>query len=96
MAKALFPEYKRIWYDDQYSTVDFFRTNEEGRTFIHWFEFCMTTLSPMILDDTCEYNEGDFPSILQDFRGYDLYHSETGDNFPHPVDYLYEFFKIMK
>lgn len=67
----------------------------------HWFEFCMTHLAEKILDNTREYDEGNFPSELEMFRGticyklnIDAFKNEDSEN--HPVDYLYNEFKKLK
>jgi len=68
---------------------------------IHWFEFCMTHLAEKILDNTRGYDEGNFPSELEMFRGticyklnIDAFKNEDSEN--HPVDYLYNEFKKLK
>jgi hypothetical protein len=94
MCRALFPEYENpqfsvrnysicCGWSNNYLIFDIF---DEGTPIIHWFEFCMTSLTNKL--------------AISDLENYNLpletYMDCIVNKWHHPVDYLYKQFKELK
>ena len=106
MCRTLFPEYDNIFFGITQSfthsgygvilSPQFILFHTKGTQYltIHWFEFCMTHLSELVLgkqiprDIQTNYNT----FALNCF----MYIKKSTKYYIHPVDYLYEQFKKLK
>lgn len=108
MCKVLFPEYKEIYWNSgkgstgsnehigfgvQHPTV----THWIDYTYIHWFEFCVTRLQIKLYRELAKISKIGVDTWNHNLIGTIYFHVEVGDGTTrHPVDYLYEKFKLLK
>lgn len=111
MARYLFPEYEKIYFNEVFKYSEYmYHLNhlffvKKGSSIddenavvdtMHWFEFCVTTLS--------WYLQSEINSVIEDGRQLSLYHRLDkmfhvyGSHMQcdHPVDYLYKKFEQLK
>lgn len=109
MIKKLFPEFVKVEFCVDNSDYDqdeyekclqlFIQFDGDGQEWseIHWFEFCMTHLLEKILNPNPENpTRGLQKRFKEFFWETNLYAMNCNKESLHPIDYLYEEFKLIK